>query len=47
MGLRDEFGHESQADDDDTVTRVRLDMITGELVITKWRGDELVSERRE
>ena len=47
MGLRDAFAAESSADGTEVITRVRLDAYTGELVISEWRGDEKLTERRE
>ena len=47
VGLRDDFPGLDSADETETVTRVRLDDITGELIITMWKGNELISERRE
>ena len=47
MGLRDAFAAETSANGQEVITRVRLDDRTGELIISEWRGDEKISERRE
>lgn len=47
MGLRDAFGTEDSPDGEEVVTRVRLDEHSGQLIITRWRGDELLSESHE
>ncbi|MEM7139638.1 MAG: hypothetical protein AAF548_01320 [Actinomycetota bacterium] len=47
MGLRDAFTTANTPDENEVITRVRLDDRTGELIISEWRGDELLSERRE
>ena len=47
MGSDDSADDESSPPGEEIVTRVRLDEVAGEVVISRWQGDTLLSEHRE
>ncbi|RMH70130.1 MAG: hypothetical protein D6683_15595 [Actinomyces sp.] len=46
VGLRSHLGLGGDFGDDETLTNVRIDEHTGEIVVTVTRGDEVIEERR-